>query len=58
VAPGLYELTMGFFNCSKPAIQLLVNGKTILSAVQASQSNVIHHGVSAKQQTTGKTGMV
>jgi len=49
---------MGFFNCSKPAIQLLVNGKTILSAVQASQSNVIHHGVSAKQQTTGKTGMV
>lgn len=50
VAPGLYELTMGFFNCKKPAVQLIVNGETILSAVQSSQSNVVHHGPSGKLQ--------
>lgn len=33
VAPGLYELTMGFFNIKKPMVQLLVNGETVLSAV-------------------------
>lgn len=36
----------------------MVNGKTILSAVQASQSNVIHHGPSGKLNSVGKNGVV
>jgi hypothetical protein len=42
VAPGLYEVTFGFFSAKKPTVQLLVNGEAILSAVN-SASYVIHH---------------
>ena len=42
VAPGLYEITFGFYSTKKPTIQVLVNGETILSAVNSS-SYVIHH---------------
>ena len=42
VAPGLYEVTFGFFASKKPTIQLLVNGEPVLSAVN-SASYVLHH---------------
>jgi len=42
VAPGLYEITFGFFAKKKPTVQLLVNGEPILSAVNTA-SYVIHH---------------
>ena len=42
VAPGLYEITFGFYSGKKPTVQVLVNGETILSAVNSS-SYVIHH---------------
>ncbi len=42
VAPGLYEITFGFYSSKKPTVQVLVNGETILSAVNSS-SYVIHH---------------
>ena len=42
VAPGLYEITFGFYSAKKPTVQVLVNGETILSAVNSS-SYVIHH---------------
>ncbi len=42
VAPGLYEITFGFYSNKKPTIQLLVNGEAVLSAVNSS-SYVIHH---------------
>jgi len=32
-APGLYEVTFGFFTRRKPAVQLLINGEPVLSAV-------------------------
>ena len=31
MAPGLYEVTFGFFVRKKPAIQLLVNGEPVLA---------------------------
>lgn len=52
VAPGLYEITFGFYSNKKPTIQVLVNGETILSAVNSS-SYVIHHS-SGKLKGTGK----
>jgi hypothetical protein len=52
VAPGLYELTLGFFSSKKPTVQVLVNGETILSCVN-SASYVIHHG-SGKLSNGGK----
>ena len=52
VAPGLYEITFGFYSSKKPTIQVLVNGETILSAVNSS-SYVIHHS-SGKLKGTGK----
>lgn len=42
MAPGLYEVTFGFFVRKKPAIQLLVNGEPVLAAVN-SASYVLHH---------------
>jgi hypothetical protein len=52
VAPGLYEITFGFFSGGKkPTIQVLVNGETILSAVNSS-SYVIHHS-SGKFKNSG-----
>ena len=42
VAPGLYEISLGFFCHKKPTVQVLVNGETILTAVN-SASFVIHH---------------
>jgi hypothetical protein len=41
-APGLYEVTFGFFVRKKPAIQLLVNGEPVMAAVN-SASYVLHH---------------
>jgi hypothetical protein len=54
VAPGLYEITFGFFTAGKkPTVQVLVNGETILSAVNSS-SYVIHHSAGKfKSQSMG-----
>ena len=52
VAPGLYEITFGFYSSKKPTIQVLVNGESILSAVNSS-SYVIHHS-SGKLKGMGK----
>ena len=52
VAPGLYEITMGFFTKKKPSVQLLINGEVVLSAVN-SASYVIHHS-SGKIKSVGK----
>ena len=52
VAPGLYEITFGFFSNKKPTVQLLVNGEAVLSAVNSS-SYVIHHS-SGKLKSLGK----
>ncbi|KAJ3394540.1 hypothetical protein HDU92_006816 [Lobulomyces angularis] len=41
--PGLYEIRFAFFTKQKPSIQLLVNGESILSAIN-SPSYVVHHG--------------
>lgn len=42
VAPGLYEVTFGFFTHRKPTIQLLINGEPVLAAINSS-SYVVHH---------------
>lgn len=42
VAPGLYEVTFGFFSRKKPQVQLLVNGEPVLSSVN-SASYAVHH---------------
>ncbi len=52
VAPGLYEVTFGFYSAKKPTIQILVNGEAVLSAVNSS-SYVIHHS-SGKLKGMGK----
>lgn len=52
VAPGLYEVTFGFFSAKKPTVQLLVNGEAVLSAVNSS-SYVIHHSA-GRLKSAGK----
>ncbi|KAJ3278596.1 hypothetical protein HK104_002181 [Borealophlyctis nickersoniae] len=39
---GLYEITFAFFTKAKPSIQLVVNGESVLSAIN-SPSYVVHH---------------
>jgi len=41
-APGLYEVTFGFFTRKKPSVQLLVNGEPVVSAIN-SASYAVHH---------------
>eukprot|EP00741_Cyanophora_paradoxa_P006296 tig00000989_g6104.t1 len=41
-APGLYEVTFGFYARKKPTVQLLVNGDPVLSAMN-STSYAVHH---------------
>lgn len=43
VEAGLYEITFAFFTKSKPSIQLVVNGESVMSAINSS-SYVVHHG--------------
>jgi hypothetical protein len=38
---------MAFFSPLKPTIDLLVNGETILSAVN-NTTNIVHHGLAGK----------
>ncbi|TPX43668.1 hypothetical protein SeLEV6574_g04924 [Synchytrium endobioticum] len=40
---GLYEISFAFFTKAKPSIQLIVNGESVLSAINSS-SYVVHHG--------------
>ncbi|TPX37142.1 hypothetical protein SmJEL517_g01033 [Synchytrium microbalum] len=40
---GLYEISFAFFTKAKPSIQLVVNGESVLSAIN-SASYVVHHG--------------
>jgi hypothetical protein len=42
VAGGLYEITFGFYCRSKPAVQLLVNGEPVISAIN-SAAYAVHH---------------
>lgn len=37
VAPGIYEITLGFFAKKKPKIDIMVNGETIINAVNNSR---------------------
>jgi hypothetical protein len=52
VAPGLYEITFGFFCKKKPSVQLLINGEPVLSAIN-SASYVVHHS-SGRLASVGK----
>lgn len=56
VAPGMYEITFGFFASKKPTVQLMVNGEAVLSAVNNS-SYVIHHS-SGKLKTAKSPGNI
>lgn len=39
---GLYEINFAFFTKSKPSIQLVINGESVLSSIN-SPSYVVHH---------------
>ncbi len=39
VAPGLYEISFGFFSRNKPNIQVLVNGEPIITCMNNSTSS-------------------
>ncbi|CAD8076005.1 unnamed protein product [Paramecium primaurelia] len=58
VAPGIYEITFGFFAKRKPKIDIMVNGETIINAVNNS-SYVVHHSSGklkdTKNSVTGLT---
>ncbi|CAG9318475.1 unnamed protein product [Blepharisma stoltei] len=51
VAPGLYEIMIGFYARKKPTIQILVNGEPILTAIN-SASYAVHHS-SGKLRSVG-----
>ena len=57
VAPGLYEIIFGFYCKKKPTVQLLVNGETVLSAVN-NASYVIHHSSGRIKGTNNSLGTV
>lgn len=42
ISGGIYRFELGFYSKKKPTIQIIVNGQTIISAVN-SNSYVVHH---------------
>ncbi|KAJ3191201.1 hypothetical protein HK101_007984 [Irineochytrium annulatum] len=40
--PGLYEITFAFFTKCRPSVQLIINGESVISAINA-PSFVVHH---------------
>jgi hypothetical protein len=50
---GLYEITMAFFTKAKPSIQLVVNGESVLSAIN-SPSYVLQHSSGFTMDGNGK----
>ncbi|KAJ3216583.1 hypothetical protein HDU67_009278 [Dinochytrium kinnereticum] len=50
---GLYEITFAFFTKSRPSIQLVVNGESVLSAIN-SPTYVVHHGSGFVSDGDGK----
>jgi hypothetical protein len=42
MSSGIYKLEMGFYAKKKPSIQIIINGRIIISAVNSS-SYVVHH---------------
>ncbi len=39
IAPGLYEITLGFYARKKPKVDILVNGEVIMAAVNSGRLN-------------------
>jgi len=39
---GIYEISFSFFTKVKPTIKLIINGETVMSAINSS-SYVVHH---------------
>lgn len=37
VSPGIYEIKLGFFSKKKPKIDVMVNGETVLGAINNSR---------------------
>ena len=50
---GLYEITFAFFTKCKPSIQLIVNGESVLSAIN-SPSYTVHHSSGLIMDGNGK----
>jgi len=53
VEAGLYQISFAFFTKSKPSVQLVINGESVLSAIN-SPSYVIHHGSGFISDGTGR----
>ncbi len=49
IAPGLYEVTAGFFTDSVPRIRLLVNGESVLTAAAAASKTTKSSGTSLRK---------
>lgn len=56
VDAGIYELCFGIFSRKKPSLQVMVNGESVLCAINNS-AYVTHHS-SGRLTTTGKLGNV
>ena len=50
---GYYQVEMGFYSKKKPTVQIIVNGQTVVSAVNSS-SYVLHHS-SGKLKEVGNS---
>ncbi|KAI8897345.1 hypothetical protein BC833DRAFT_594276 [Globomyces pollinis-pini] len=50
---GLYEINLAFFTKAKPSIQLVVNGESVLSAIN-SPSYIVHHSSGFVTDGTGR----
>jgi hypothetical protein len=65
VAPGLYEITLGFYAKKKPKVDVLVNGEAIIGAVNSGRygitpyrSYVVHHSSGKLRDIKGSTGII
>jgi len=57
VAPGLYQITMGFYSNKKPTVSVLVNGEPIISAVNSNSCILSHSQTKSTKSTKSSTGL-
>ena len=64
VAPGLYEITLGFYAKKKPKVDVLINGEIIIGAISSGRfilnlfSYVVHHSSGKLKDTKNSSGCV
>ena len=56
VAPGLYEITFGFYTAKRPLVQVIVNGEPVITTVNQVSNTLSQSGKVKSKQCMSNVG--